>query len=145
MDVSLIQGRHLLSYCHDLLGQELFQVLGGLGHVASLLIKVATILKYSRHISNKVSQTPVLIVIHFALNGLKIHGFLDYVVIIGIYFRIYRLLERNAVAVILNKFEGFLDKLLALAAQLFQVGEVELGVRITAGTHVFFDALSFSL
>ena len=56
-EVSLIYGRHLLSYCHDLLGQKLFQVLGGLGQVTSLLVKVATILKYSRDISDKFSQT----------------------------------------------------------------------------------------
>ena len=72
MDVSLIYDSHVLSHSHDLFCQKLFKVLGGLGHIASLLIEVATILKYSRHISDKVRETPVLIVIDFALNGLKI-------------------------------------------------------------------------
>jgi len=55
-----------------MLGQHLLQLVGRLGHVAALLVEIATVFKYFHDVSDKVRQTPVLVVIDFILNGLKI-------------------------------------------------------------------------
>jgi len=45
----------------------------------------------------------------------------------------------------LDQFESLLEKLVALTGELLHVGEVELGVGITARTHILFNTLSLDL